>query len=382
MTPLGEILTERQQTPSIDAILAGDVPIVSKIGFDEGRIELRDTFDTKTGMIQIEPGDLVVSGINAAKGAIAIYGEENHRPIAATIHYAAYIPNKDKADIHYLWWFLRSGEFRRILNRHLPGGIKTELKASRLLPISIPLPPFSEQRRIVAKIEQLAAKIEQARDLQEHSRVEVDSFLNAAYRRAFELQKHWKTTKVAHFCEKPQYGYTASAIYEPVGPKFLRITDIQNGKVNWDTVPYCHCEEPEKYILEDEDLIFARTGATTGKSFLVKNCPKAIFASYLIRLRVKQMVSVEYLYKFFQSPVYWSQITADKRGTGQPNFNGKKLANLWISVPPIDEQHQIVSYLDDIQAKVDNLGQLQEQTTAELDALLPSILNKAFKGEL
>jgi type I restriction enzyme S subunit len=147
-------------------------------------------------------------------------------------------------------------------------------------------------------------------------------------------------------------------------------------------VPFCNCPYPDNYLLEENDLIFARTGGTTGKSFLIRKCPKAVFASYLIRLRVKHSVSVEYLYRYFQTPSYWGQITDEKKGTGQPNVNGKKLANIQVPIPPLSEQRRIVAYLDSLQAKVDALGRLQAETGAELDALLPSVLDKAFKGEM
>ena len=97
MIKLSEILTERKEKPNLYAILNGEIPIVAKIGFDSGKIKLREESKTKTNMILIEPGDLVISGINAAKGAIAIYGEENIKPAAATIHYSSYVINKKRA---------------------------------------------------------------------------------------------------------------------------------------------------------------------------------------------------------------------------------------------------------------------------------------------
>src|SRR5260370_41408629 len=90
---LGEVLAERHEIPSDDDLSLGNIRIVEKIGFNEGRIQLRIDSQTKTGMILIRPGDLVVSGINAAKGAIAIYDEANGAPVAATIHYGAYTAN-------------------------------------------------------------------------------------------------------------------------------------------------------------------------------------------------------------------------------------------------------------------------------------------------
>jgi len=249
-----------------------------------------------------------------------------------------------------------------------------------------PLPelphPLSEQRRIVARIEELAAKIEEARGLRKKAGEEVAAFLSSSSDAAFKMRSSWREACIGDFCETPQYGYTESSTKEQIGPKFLRITDIQNGQVDWEKVPFCNCPYPEKYLLEENDLIFARTGGTTGKSFLIRKCPNAVFASYLIRLRVKHSVSVEYLYRFFQTPSYWGQITDEKKGTGQPNVNGKKLANIRVPIPPLTEQRRIVAYLDALQEKVDVLRHLQAETGAEMDALMPAVLDRAFKGEL
>jgi len=163
--PLARVLTERKETPSEAALAGGEIPIVAKVGFDDGKIYLRTGSETKTGMILVRPGDLLVSGINAAKGSIAIYDKKNIEPIAATIHYGAYIPIEERVDVSFLWWLLRSGTFKELLLRHVPGGIKTELKAKRLLAVPIPLPSPAEQRRIVERIETLAAKIAEARGL-------------------------------------------------------------------------------------------------------------------------------------------------------------------------------------------------------------------------
>ena len=80
------------------------------------------------------------------------------------------------------------------------------------------------------------------------------------------------------------YGYTAKASFEEGTHKFLRITDIQDNTVSRDTVPFCNVEAKKlsKMLLHDGDIVFARTGATTGKSFLVENPIDAVFASYLI----------------------------------------------------------------------------------------------------
>lgn len=163
-------------------------------------------------------------------------------------------------------------------------------------PVELPAlpPPIENQRRIVARIEELAAQIQEARALRQNAVDSTRALLFSGAEESFRLRDGWKVMQVGEFCEPSQYGYTESATDQKVGPRFLRITDIQNGKVDWSKVPFCRCPEPTKYLLRANDLVFARTGATTGKSFVIRDCPEAVFASYLIRLRVRHSVSVGY----------------------------------------------------------------------------------------
>lgn len=152
--------------------------------------------------------------------------------------------------------------------------------------------------------------------------------------------------KLGELAANIQYGFTASANTEKVGPQFLRITDIQNGKVDWTKVPFCKCDEYEKYKLQADDILFARTGATTGKSFLIKECPDAVFASYLIRLQLKKDIHPGYIYQFFRTPSYWSCITQFTTGSTQGGFNASKLVEISVPVPPIPIQKHIASIME------------------------------------
>jgi type I restriction enzyme, S subunit len=145
------------------------------------------------------------------------------------------------------------------------------------------------------------------------------------------------------------YGYTESASIEPVGPRFLRITDIQNDRVDWESVPYCKIASADlpKYRLASGDIVFARTGATTGKSFRVDNPPDAVFASYLIRLRLlDKKLLPEFMSLFFQTAGYWKSIKEGSAGSAQGGFNANKLAALSIPIPPLSKQRRIVGILD------------------------------------
>lgn len=146
------------------------------------------------------------------------------------------------------------------------------------------------------------------------------------------------------------YGYTESASSEAIGPRFLRITDIQNDKVIWDSVPYCKITSSEmaKFRLESGDIVFARTGATTGKSFLVFDPPESVFASYLIRLRLQDKgLLPSFVALYFQTSSYWKSIRDGVAGSAQGGFNASKLSALKIPVPPLPEQQRIVRILDE-----------------------------------
>ncbi len=402
LVPLGEVLTERQEVPPDDALASGQIRIVSKVGFNDGRIQLRADGQTKTDMILIRPGDLVVSGINAAKGAIAVYGEENTQPIAATIHYGAYIPNKERIDVRYLWWLLRSGTFRDLLLEFVPGGIKTELKAKRLLPIPVPFPILSEQQRIVARIEELAAKIEEARELRRHAMEEAETLIKRSlskifdYRTSDPLPKGWRWKLLDALLVNDKEGMTTG----PFGT-LLQKSDIQSegipvlGIVNVqanrfvpgfsDYVDSWKADSLSSYKLRPDDIVIARSGTVGRSCFIPPGInPAPIMSTNLIRLRLDKEIFLPQLLcgLFNGSSLVERHKDSECRGSTRTFFTQKILSKLQIPVPSLPEQRRIVAYLDNLQAKVDALKHLQTETAAELDALLPSLLDKAFKGEL
>ena len=157
-----------------------------------------------------------------------------------------------------------------------------------------------------------------------------------------EVPDTWRVVSLGDFAESIQYGFTASATSKILGPKLLRITDIQDNQVNWGDVPYCVCNQVDKYKLKTGDIVFARTGATTGKSYHIKEPPEAVFASYLIRVRTSEAFDSEYVHAFFQSSFYWKQISTQTIGIAQGGFNASKLSDLLITLPPIEDQRRIV----------------------------------------
>lgn len=200
-----------------------------------------------------------------------------------------------------------------------------------------------------------------------------------------KLPTGWQWTRLGEIADNIQYGYTESSTDEPIGPKFLRITDIQNNAVIWKSVPYCKIDDSKKqnYILKDGDLVFARTGATVGKSYLLKgDFPESVFASYLIRVRLLKEVSESFVYNFFQSLIYWKQITEGQVGIGQPNVNGSKLSLLIVPVAPLPEQRAIVSKIEQLFSELDNGIANLKLAQEQLKVYRQAVLKKAFEGEL
>jgi type I restriction enzyme, S subunit len=198
------------------------------------------------------------------------------------------------------------------------------------------------------------------------------------------LPNNWTWTKVGDIAKNIQYGLTTSAQEEPVGPKFLRITDIQNDNVNWSTVPFCRCSEEDyaKYALKSGDILFARTGATTGKSYLLQMSPRAVFASYLIRLQASSRVDPKYIAYFFQSNLYWSQISAVKAGSAQPGVNASKLASLILPIAPPPEQRRIVEAIETHFTRLDAAVAALKRVQANLRRYRASVLKAACEGHL
>ena len=204
----------------------------------------------------------------------------------------------------------------------------------------------------------------------------------------FEVPAGWEWARMSSLSSVIHYGFTASAGLSG-NAKLLRITDIQDGKVQWDDVPFCEIDKKGlcNYQLENDDIVIARTGGTVGKSFVISNISVvAVFASYLIRIKPVPGLYIPYIATYLESPCYWRQLTDATSGTGQPNVNGQSLSNLLVPIPPFDEQMRIVVERNNI------YSHLQKYTTAQdrIDALneslreilKKSVLQEAIHGRL
>ena len=204
----------------------------------------------------------------------------------------------------------------------------------------------------------------------------------------FEIPDGWEWERWGNIALSIQYGYNAPAI-ERGDIKMVRISDIHDNIVQWKDVPFCNIEayNIDNYLLKENDILFARTGGTVGKSFLVQSIPEpAIYAGYLIRTRYSQELCPQYLKSFMESQLYWEQLKSGTIATAQPNCNGKTLGKMILPIPPKAEQTRIVQKIASLipiyqrYAKTQrNLDNLNETIN---DKLKKSILQEAIQGKL
>ena len=198
------------------------------------------------------------------------------------------------------------------------------------------------------------------------------------------MPEGWAWTKIHCVSSEILYGVSESA-KEKGKYKLLRITDIQDDKVNWDSVPFTDFPEDKitNYILKNGDIVFARTGATVGKSYLIENLTvESIYASYLIRIRTSLMLNPKYMKYYFGSLTYWNQITDKSSGIGQPNVNGTSLANLYIPIPPYNEQERILPVIEKAFRLINSLENNKSALQTAIKQAKSKILDLAIHGKL
>ena len=200
----------------------------------------------------------------------------------------------------------------------------------------------------------------------------------------FEVPSSWVWTTVGEISQSILYGVSESAKSQGAY-RLLRITDIQDNTVNWDTVPFTDYEneKAEAYLLKDGDILFARTGATVGKSYLVNSLKeKAIYASYLIRVQTNHYVLPAFVKYFFESGFYWEQVLGNSVGIGQPNVNGTILSNLELPIPPIMEQKRIVKELGEWLSIIDKIEEGKGRIQKVISLAKSKVLDLAIHGKL
>ena len=381
---------------------AREIAKLAENGFVENELfiseELFDEF-SKSGVPQ--PGDLMVTAVGTLGKTYIVKPEDQFYYKDASVicfeNYGNILPE-------YLKLLMESELMKRQIKSNSDGTTVATLTMVRMVEYVFPLPPLPEQKRIIAKIEELLPYVDRyaaAYEKLEQFNAKFPEDMKASilqyaiqgklveqipeegtgeelYRQIqtekqrlikegkikkekplaeiaedeipFDTPESWKWVRWGDLSFSIQYGYNSPA--KSSGRiKMVRISDIQNGKVIWETVPFCDINEAEiqTYLLATNDILFARTGGTVGKSYIVKEIPEdAIYAGYLIRTKYSDTLCPEYLYYFMQTQLYWTQLRNGTIATAQPNCNGQTLSKMILPLPPLAEQKRIVAKLEEI----------------------------------
>ena len=429
---IGDFLTEREGRYKPDDSKISKYKRLDKIDFS-GTIHISDK-PTKTDMIIVHPGDLVISGINVAKGAVAVY--QGDEPVCATIHYSSYTFDSSKVDLDYFKYFVKSPEFIAALQKQVKGGIKTEIKPKHLLPLEISIPDLQTQQEIVKKIssqlqktEQLSVEIESQKNYIKQLRQNIlqeaiEGKLTAVWRKQnpvqkgnpdydaealfeqiqkernnekkqkelspitdeekpFEIPGGWKWVRLGDISDIVRGGSPRPAgdknYYDGKIP-FLKVADITNSdeKELW-TYTYTIKEAGLKKtrFVEKETLMLTNSGATLGipKICMIATTFNDGIAAFL---DIKNRITKEYLYYFLKSKTQWFLKEAAK-GQGQPNLNTDIISSTVFALPPLTEQKEVVTL---VEKHLQTISDLENQITEReqlTKQLMQSILKDAFE---
>ena len=283
-------------------------------------------------------------------------------------------------DENYLKLVLQSKKAKNYFKKFSAGGVQLNLSKKEILNVPIILPTIEEQK----KLANLFKIIENFIYLRKEELVNLHFLNKSLFIKFFGNpeynEKGWSfsSLKDISLC-KGEYGSNKPAINYNGGYRYIRITDITtNGELKEDKVGV-HDEEIEaqKYLLKENDILFARSGATVGKNFLYnKKYGKCIFAGYLIRFKLNpHLVSTKYLKIYLDTNYYWNWVKNCQNIVAQPNINAKQYGeDLKIMLPPIELQNKFAERIE----KIEKLSFEIEEAIKEAENLYNSLISKYF----
>ena len=346
---------------------------------------------------QITAGDFILSRIDARNGAFGLVPDELDGAVVST-DFPTFAVNEQALDSRYLAWKSRTRDFVDTCRRASEGTTnRVRLKVEKFLDTDLDLPPIEEQRRIVARIERLAAKVEEAMRDRADAGSLLDAVIPAQITRVFdELESRYPSVAIRalgidgvnpvqtgpfgaqlHKSEFVEQGIPVLNVGN-VWPEGLRLARLDHVTVE-------KAKQLARYSLQTDDLLFARSGATLGKVCVVpESSDRWLMTGHLFRVRFDRS---RCLPRFAFLGLHGARSVRDQvfgqvRGATRPGFNTKLLASVRLPIPPLREQKSVLAGLDDLMEAITAVDSVQRRTAAALDALLPSILDKAFKGEL
>ncbi len=326
-------------------------------------------------------GDVLFSGTGTI-GKTALVSE---LPVNWNIKEGVYAmtPKHSELNSKYFIYYIGSDLFLRLVNDKAAGTGVRSIPMKELVKLPISIPSLSEQQSIVDYLDSAFAKIDAMKANAEKALNEAKALFQASLKEMLEPKEGWKekTLKEVSIIFG-NYGLSVPST-EFNGVRYLRITDITEwGDLNDEKVSAKLDEEKGQELLEEGDLLFARTGATVGKTLMYKEAfGKCLFAGYLIRYRLnKEIVLPKYMFYITHSDNYYTWVLENQKAAAQPNISAKLYNDYIVSYPPLSTQQSIVATLDSLKSKVDRLQENYEKISRECDALKQALLREVFEG--
>lgn len=395
---LGELI--RLERRPVEVIADRNYQEIGTYSYGRGIFHKRPRCGLEVGdkdLFLMKEGDLILQITFAWEGAIALCSKAEDG-LCGSVRYPTYRVDESRCFAPFLVKYLCTRQGLDQIGRICPGsaGRNRVLALKRLPEINVPLPPLDEQRRIVERIEILAAKVEAARGLRDHSAEEVEAIAAAQTTKIFDtLNDHPRKdlSSLGVNGENPiQIGPFGAQLHAsefvPEGVPVLKVGNVWPTGLRLQSLDYVtpsKAAQLRRYEIKADDLLFARSGATLGKVCLVPpECDGWLMTGHLFRVRFdpKQVFNRYAFAALRGAKQLHDQVFGQVRGATRPGYNTTLLGSVQLPLPPLDKQRRIVAELDALQAKVDAVKALQTETSVELDAMLPAILDKAFKGEL
>jgi type I restriction enzyme S subunit len=335
-------------------------------------------------MLQVSPSQFILSRIDARNGAFGLIPNSLDGAIVSN-DFPVFDIEATRLLPAFLGWMCKIRDFVDFCKAASEGTTnRVRLKEDRFLATSIPLPPLEEQRRIVAKIDELAAKIEEARTLRHLTEEEGERLLiSMAHRHDLNSEtkerEAWKwvsLSEVLHSIDD-SHRVEAERTYSNLG-----IYSFGRGLFKKQPIDGALTSAMTLRRVRKGQFVYSRLFAFEGAYGMVTDDYHGFFVSneYPTFDCDRSRMRVEFLWAHFKSPVVWKEVAVGSKGLGdrRQRVQPTQLLSYRLWLPPLEWQNRIA----EVQAEVDALKSLQTETTAELDALLPSILDRAFKGEL
>jgi type I restriction enzyme S subunit len=337
---------------------------------------------------QARSGQFIISRIDARHGASGLIPDELNGAVV-TNDFPLFDVVEERLDAGFLGWMTKTGSFVELCKRASEGTTnRVRLSEARFMALNIPLPPLDEQRRIVARIEGLVAKVQEARGLRLGAQKALSALQLSRSRAIFEAlndtNAHLESACVAiidNLHSNPTYSDGGMV-------PCIRSSDVGYGTLDLVGARRTDEEEYERRTIRGkpltDDIVLVREGGGTGKCALVERGQKFSLGQRVMMMRPDQnkIRPKFFLYQLLSPTVQEDQIRPLSKGSASPHLNIGALRRFAFALPNFDTQDRVVDELDSLQSRLNSMKALQSETAAELDAMVPALLDKAFKGEL